>query len=105
MEKLMIKVICQGDGIPEDMQLVISLTDKGKDKEGKRVIDLNMGPGNALLTLEPSVYTNIYHDIVQMLDVVARSITEDGAYESVYTLKQSEYKKYVEQVLGYNFYK
>jgi phosphomevalonate kinase len=100
MGKLMAKVVFYGDGIPEDLQLEASLTDNGKDENGKFMIDLRMGPGHALLNNEPSVYTNIFNDVVGTLGVIARSIKEDGSYESVFTLKKSEYKEYVEKVLG-----
>jgi len=105
MGKLMVKVVFQGDGIPEDMQLFATLTNNGKDENGKSDIELHMGPAKALFSEspeyhEPSVYTNIFHDVVGTLDAIAKSIEEDGEYETVFTLKKSEYKQYVEKVLG-----
>lgn len=102
----MVKVVFQADGIPEDMQLIATLTDNGKDEDGKRQIDLHMGPSKALFSespeyIEPSVYTNIYHDVVGTLNAIKRSLEEDGEYETVFTLKKSEYFQYVEKVLGY----
>jgi hypothetical protein len=106
MGKLMVKVVFQGDGIPEDKELFVTLTDNGKDENGKHQIDLHMGPAKALFAEspeyhEPSVYTNIYHDVVGTLDAIKRSLDEDGEYETVFTLKKSEYMQYVEKVIGY----
>jgi len=101
MGKLMAKVVFYGDGIPEDLQLEASLTNNGKDENGKFMIDLHMGPGHALVNNEPSVYTNIFYDVVNTLDAIARSLEEDGSYETVFTLKKSEYEQYVEKVLGH----
>jgi hypothetical protein len=105
MGKLMAKVVFYGDGIPEDKQLFASLTDNGKDENGKWQIELHMGPSGLLFDespeyIEPNVYTNIFHDVVGTLDAIARSLEEDGSYETVFTLKKSEYRQYVEKVLG-----